>query len=113
MMSAVSSEAIPRAATMAGCPGKATAVATSTTGLTAGAASMKVSAAAPATPSPNSRRATGTDPHSQPGSAAPEIPAARIAAPVRFGSQRARRSGDTNTAISPLTTTPRPKNGSA
>jgi hypothetical protein len=27
-MSAVSSEAIPRAATMAGCPGKATAVAT-------------------------------------------------------------------------------------
>ena len=74
---------------------------------------MKVSAAAPATPSPNSRRATGTDPHSQPGSAAPETPAARIATPVRFDSQRASRSGDTNTAISPLTTTPRPKNGSA
>jgi hypothetical protein len=88
-------------------------VATSTTGLTAGAASMKVKAAAPATPSPNSRRATGTDPHSQPGSAAPETPAARMAAGVRRGDPRASRSGDSNTVISPLTTTPKPKDSSA
>ena len=45
---------------MPGAPGNATAVATNTTGLIAGAASMNVNAAAPvAPPSPNNRRATG------------------------------------------------------
>ena len=96
-----------------GWPGNATAVATSTTGLIAGADSMNVNAAAPTTPSLNSRRATGTEPHSHPGSAAPPTPATRIATPARRGSQRASRSVDTNVAISPLTTTPRAKNGTA
>src|SRR5690349_18756987 len=113
MISAVSSDAAHRAATISGWPGNATAVATSTTGLIAGAASMNVSAAAPTAPSLNSLRATGTDPHSQPGSAAPPTPAARIATLVRRGSQRASRSGVTNTAISPLITTPSARKGNA
>ena len=113
MTTAVSSDATQRGSTIAGWPGNATAVATSTTGLTAGAASMKVSAAAPAAPSPNSRRATGTDPHSQPGSAAPPPRPRGSPTPVRRGSQRASRSGDTNAAISPLTTTPTTRNGTA
>ena len=54
-----------------GRPGKATAVATSTTGLIAGDASRKVSAAAGATPRRRAEPAIGTEPHSQPGSAAP------------------------------------------
>ncbi|CQD23549.1 hypothetical protein BN970_05899 [Mycolicibacterium conceptionense] len=117
MISAVSSDAAQRAATISGWPGNATAVATSTTGLTAGAASMNVRAAAPtALPSvlsPKSLRATGTEPHSHPGKAAPPMPAARIAAPVRFGSHLASRSGVTNTAISPLMITPSARNGRA
>ena len=103
-----------RARTILGAPGNATAVATSTTGLIAGAASMNVRAAAPvAPPSPNNRRATGTEPHSQPGSAAPPTPAANTATAGRRGSQRAKRSGDTNTAINPLTTTPSTRKGTA
>ena len=102
---------------MAGSPGKATAVETRTTGLIAGAASMKVNAAAPCRsldgPSPNNLRATGTAPHSQPGKAAPPTPAVRIAAPVRRGSQRATRSGETYVAIKPLMTTPKARKGSA
>jgi hypothetical protein len=75
---------------------------------------MNVNAAAPAAPlSPNNRRPTGTDPHSQPGNTAPPIPAANTATAGRRGSQRANRSGDTNAAIKPLTTTPSAKNGSA
>ena len=110
---AVANDPTARAPTICGWPGNATAVATSTTGLIAGADSMNVNAAAPTTPSLNSRRATGTEPHSHPGSAAPPTPATRIAAAARRGSQRASRSGDTNVAISPLTTTPRAKNGTA
>ena len=53
---AVASDATQRATTMAGWPGNATAVATSTTGLIAGADSMKVSAAAPLVPDPHVRR---------------------------------------------------------
>src|SRR6201998_2019989 len=114
MITAVSSDAPIRARTILGAPGNATAVATSTTGLIAGAASMKVKAAAPvAPPSPNSRRATGTDPHSQPGSAAPPTPAATTATAGFRGNQRANRSGDTNTAINPLTTTPSARKGRA
>ena len=86
---------------------------TTTTGLIAGAASMKVSAAAPRAPSPNKRRATGTDPHSHPGSAAPPAAATSTAAAGRFGSHRASRSGVTNTAISALNNTPSARNGRA
>ena len=107
------SDATQRASTIAGSPGKATAVATSTTGLIAGADSMNVNAAAPDAPSPNSRRATGTEPHSQPGSAAPPTPATATAIAGRRGSQRASRSAETNAAISPLTTTPNTRKGSA
>ncbi len=113
MISAVRSDARHRAATICGCPGNATAVATSTTGLIAGAASMNVNAAAPTAPSPNRRRATGTEPHSQPGSAAPPTPAVRIAAAGLRGNHRASRSGVTNAATSPLITMPRAKNGMA
>ena len=74
---AVSSEATKRAATTSGWPGKATAVATSTTGLIAGADSMKANAAAGATPRAVSRPAIGTEPHSQPGSATPAKPGDR------------------------------------
>ena len=75
---------------------------------------MNVKAAAPVAPaSPNNRRPTGTDPHSQPGNTAPPTPAASTATAGRRGSQRANRSGETNTAISPLTTTPSARNGIA
>ena len=110
---AVASDARHRASTSAGWPGNATAVATSTTGLIAGAESMNVSAAAPLVPGPNSRRATGTDPHSQPGSAAPPIPASATANAGLRGNHRDSRSALTNAAISPLTTTPSTRNGSA
>ena len=113
IVTAVSSEATQRASTIAGSPGKATAVATKTTGLIAGAESMNVSAAAPWAPSPNSRRPTGTEPHSQPGNTAPPTPATATAATDRRGSQRASRSADTNAAISPLITTPSTRKGSA
>ena len=43
----------------------------------------------------------------------PANPAARTAVPVRRGSQRASRSGGTNTAMRPLITTPSPRNGRA
>src|SRR5689334_19241379 len=114
MTTAVSSDAAMRATTIRGAPGNATAVATRTTGLIAGAASMNVNAAAPVTPpSPNNLRANGTDPHSQPGSATPPTPAATTATAGRRGSQRANRWGDTNTAITPLTTTPSTRKGIA
>ena len=101
------------AATICGWPGNATAVATSTTGLMAGAASMNVNAAAPTAPSPKRRRATGTEPHSQPGRAAPPTPATRIAAAGLRGNQRASRSGVTNAATSPLITIPSARKGIA
>ena len=88
-------------------------MATNTTGLIAGALSMNVSAAAPTAPSPKSRRATGTDPHSHPGNAAPATPAVSTAAAAFFGNQRASRSGETNAAIRPLMTTPSTRNGTA
>ena len=115
MISAVSSEATHRAATICGWPGNATAVATSTTGLIAGAASMNVNAAAPTAPSPNSRRATGTEPHSQPGSAAPPTPtpATTIAAAGFRGNHRVSRSAEMKVATSPLITTPSPRKGMA
>lgn len=74
--------------------------------------SVPLSVPAPA-PSPKSLRATGTDPHSHPGNAAPPTPATTIAALVRRGNQRASRSGVTTTAMSPLITTPSARNGRA
>src|SRR4029450_12137799 len=62
----VSSEARKRASTISGLPGKATAVDTSTTGLIAGAPSMKANAAArarrgdPVAPPPSRDRDRGT-----------------------------------------------------
>ena len=110
---AASSDAANRANTSRPLPGKATAVATRTTGLIAGAASRKVIAAAGGVPAPTSRPAMGTEPHSHPGRASPARPAEGIARAVRRGTKRRTRSGDTYAAIRPLTTTPRTRNGSA
>ena len=66
-----------RARTTSGWPGKATAVATSTTGLMAGADSRKASAAGAGAPCATSRPAIGTDPHSHPGRATPAPPRRR------------------------------------
>ena len=92
MTIAVIRDAPTRANTICGWPGNATTVETTTTGLIAGAASMKVRAAAPSAPSPNSRRATGTDPHSHPGRAAPLAAATSTAAAGRRGSLLGRRA---------------------
>src|SRR5262249_2434270 len=105
--------ATKRAATISGRPGNATAVAISTTGLIAGAASRNVSAAAGGTPLPISRRAIGTPPHSQPGRQAPASAAGGTERIERRGSTRASRPGGTNAAIAALTPTPRTRNGSA
>ena len=113
MAMATRNDAAKRATTIIRSFGKATAVDTSTTGLIAGAAKRKVSAAAGGVPCEMSRPAIGTEPHSQPGSASPAAPAAGTAKSWRFGTMRCTRSGDTNAAIAPLITTPRTKNGSA
>ena len=112
-MIAVSSDAPTLAPTICGCPGKATTVDTTTIGLIAGAASMNVRAAAPSAPSPNSRRASGTDPHSHPGRAAPLAAAATTATEGRRGSHRDSRSGVTNVASSALSSTPSARKGKA
>src|SRR5689334_4380131 len=101
------------AATISGWPGNATAVATSTTGLIAGAESKKVSAAAGVTPRDISRRAIGTEPHSQPGRAAPASAATGTAYTGRSGNTRESVAGETNAAITALTVTPRTRKGSA
>ena len=113
MAQAVSSDPRNRATTTAGSPGNATAVDTSTTGFTAGAASRNDSAAAGATPCCTNRRAMGTEAHSQPGRATPAAPATGTASDVRAGSSRRSRSAGTKAAISPLTSTPNTRNGSA
>ena len=110
---AVASEPRNRASTMRGSPGNATAVATSTTGLIAGAASRNVSAAASGTPWPISRRATGTDAHSHPGSTRAAAPATGTAAAGRAGRARRSTAGDTNAAMTPESSTPNTRNGSA
>jgi hypothetical protein len=109
----VPSEPRNRASTILGCPGKATAVATSTTGLTAGAASMNASAAAGWTPRAHKRPAIGTDAHSQPGSAVPASAAPGTASRVEDGRARSSTAGDTSAVIAPLTSTPRARKGRA
>ena len=71
-ITAVSSPAISLAHTMFGSLVNATAVAISTIGLIAGAESMNASDADGRTPRSISRFEIGTEPHSQPGSAAPQ-----------------------------------------
>ena len=66
-----------------------------TTGLTAGADSRNVNAAAGATPRETRRPAMGTDPHSQPGSATPATAATGTARTGLAGSARASALGGT------------------
>ena len=109
----VSSEPRNRASTICGCPGKATAVATSTMGFTAGAASMNVTAAAGCTPRAVRRPAIGTEAHSHPGRAVPARAALGTASTADRGSSRSRTVGDTSAVIAPLTSTPSTRNGRA
>ncbi len=102
-----------RAATIAGRPGKATAVATNTTGLIAGADRRNASAAAAGAPRATSRPAIGTDPHSHPGRAAPAAAAAGTARSWCRGRSRTIAPGGTKAAIAALTATPSTRNGSA
>ena len=110
---AVSRLATNRAATIAGSPGNATAVDTSTTGLIAGEASRNANAAAGATPRRMSAPATGTEPHSQAGSAAPAMPATGTAATGLRGSARSKNRAGTNAVIAADSSVPRTRNGSA
>jgi hypothetical protein len=109
----VSSEPRNRASTISGCPGKATAVATMTMGLTAGAASMNATAAAGCTPRAVRRPATGTEAHSHPGNAVPGNAAPGTASSADRGSSRSNTTGDTSAVMAPLTRTPSTRNGSA
>src|SRR6266487_3101192 len=109
----VSRLATRRATITAGRPGKATAVAVSTTGLIAGADSRNASAAAGSAPRATSRPAIGTDPHSQPGSAAPAAAATGTASAGRRGSALGRKPAGTNAATAALITTPSTRNGIA
>jgi hypothetical protein len=113
MTSAASSEATNRATAIIRRPGNAITVATSTTGLIAGAASRKVSAAAGCVPRRISEQATGTEAHSQPGSTMPAIPAASTWLPGRYGRNRRKASAGTNAASSAETITPSTRNGAA
>lgn len=110
---AVTSEASSRASTISGLPGKATAVAVSTTGFTAGADSRNANAAAGVTPRPIRLLATGTDAHSHPGSTTPAIPATGTASAARFGSSRLKTRAGTNASIAPDRAVPSSRNGSA
>src|SRR4051812_35424322 len=105
--------AAPRATTISGCFGNAIAVAVSTIGLIAGAASRKARAAAGVTPRRISEPAIGTEPHSQPGSTTPATLATGTARAGFFGSARAQKEAGTNTAITADSTTPNTRNGTA
>ena len=102
-----------RAQTMRGSLGKATAVATSTIGLIAGADSRKASAADGRTPRCISRLAIGTEPHSQPGSAMPQTPASGTASAALLGITLVKKLAGTKAAIAPETSTPSTRNGVA
>lgn len=106
-------DATKRATAMPGRPGKATTVATITTGLMAGAASRKVRAAAGATPRDTSRPATGTDEHSHPGRRAPAAPATGTANAVRVGTTCCSQVLGTRVDTAALSTTPSTRKGSA
>src|SRR6185312_12174868 len=105
--------AAPRPITIAGLPGKATAVAVSTIGLIAGAASRNAIAAAGVTPRRISDPAIGTLPHSHPGSTTPASPAAGTASAGCFGSAFSQNERGTKTAMIADSTTPNTRNGEA
>ena len=107
-------EAINRAQTIIGLLlAKATAVATSTTGLTAGAASRKARAAPWGSPLRIKDCDTGTEAHSQPGSTMPATLAAGTASNGDLGVIRDSTSFGTKAAIAPDTSTPSTRNGRA
>jgi hypothetical protein len=110
---AVSKEAKKRATQIFGCPGKATAVVTRTTGLIAGAERRKAIAAGGCAPRATSRPAMGTEPHSHPGRATPASPAIGTATIDRLGSAFASHPGGIAAAIAPDTTTPSTRKGVA
>src|SRR6478736_2409332 len=112
-MTAVSSPAISLAHTMFGSLVNATAVAISTIGLMAGADSMNASDADGRTPRSISRFEMGTEPHSQPGSAAPQTDAIGTANTGLLGMIFANTAAGTKAAIAPDTTTPSTRNGVA
>ena len=93
--------------------GAITAVATSTTGLIAGAAKRNVRAAAGATPRAIKLLVIGTEAHSQPGNSAPDRPATGTAKAPLLGRTRRNTAGDTNAAIPALSSTPRARKGTA
>ncbi len=113
MTAAVASEASSRASTMAGLPGKATAVAVSTIGLIAGAESRNANAAAGVTPRRIRLFATGTDAHSQPGRTAPATPATGTASAGCLGSTLVNRSAGTKALMAPDSAVPSSRKGSA
>ena len=110
---AASTLATKRATTISGRPGKATPVATSTTGLMAGEASRKASATAGFTPRSTSRPASGTAPHSQPGSSTPPSAAVGTAARGLSRASVSNAPAGTNAVTAPLRITPRTRNGTA
>ena len=87
-------------------------MATSTTGLIAGADSRKASAAAAGAPRSTSRRAIGTEPHSHPAERTGQG-GDRDGSAGLLGSDRANRHGGTNAAIAALIVTPSTRNGTA
>ena len=110
---AVSRPATSRAHTIRGSFWKATAVATRTIGLIAGADSRNARAADGRTPRSINRWAMGTEPHSHPGRAIPQTPASGTASAADSGITLAKKLAGTNAAIAPDTSTPSTRNGVA
>jgi hypothetical protein len=113
MTMAISRLPTARSTTICGWPGKATAVAVSTIGLTAGAASRNASAAAGVTPRRISDPAIGTEPHSQPGRITPAQLATGTARAGCDGSALDQKLRGTKTAITAESATPNTRNGVA
>ncbi len=111
MATAVASEATNRPATIIGWPGNASDVATSTTGLIAGAESRNASAAAGVTPRRIRLPATGTEAHSHPGSTTPAVPATGTARAGWRGSKRVKTRSGTSAPTVAETSAPSRRNG--
>lgn len=105
--------ATARPRTISGLLGNATAVAVSTIGLMAGAASRNARAAAGVTPRRIKEPAIGTAPHSQPGRMTPAALATGTARAGCRGRARAQNERGTNTAITAESSTPNTRNGTA
>nr|BFE49949.1 hypothetical protein GCM10017745_33760 [Saccharothrix mutabilis subsp. capreolus] len=89
------------------------AVAARTTGLTAGAESRNASAAAGVIPLRTNAPATGTEPHSQPGSTNPVAAAAGTANTGLRGNALTKNDRGTKTAMAADNATPNARNGKA